>query len=36
MYRLYLAGGHPLEVSPGFSRDDVEVLLSILAKARLQ
>ena len=36
MYRLCLAGGHTLEVSPGFSRDDVEVLLSILAKARLQ
>jgi hypothetical protein len=36
MYRLCLAGGHTLEVSPGFSRDDVKVLLSMLAEARLQ
>ena len=36
MYRLCLNGGLALEVPPDFSREEVEVLLSILAEARLQ
>jgi hypothetical protein len=36
MYRLCLNGGLALEVPPGFSREEVEVLLSVLAEARLQ
>ena len=36
MYRLCLTGGLALEVPPGFSREEVEVLLSVLAEARLQ
>jgi hypothetical protein len=36
MYRLCLTGGLALEVPPGFSREEVDVLLSVLAEARLQ
>lgn len=32
VYRLCLAGGHALEVSPGFSHDEVKVLLWVLAE----
>jgi len=35
-YRLCITGGLALEVHPGFSREEVEVLLSVLAVARLQ
>jgi hypothetical protein len=35
-YRLCLTGGLALEVHPGFSREEVEVLLSVLAEARFQ
>ena len=33
MYRLCLAGGLALEVPPGFSLEEVEVLFSVLAEA---
>lgn len=36
MYRLCLTGGHALEVSPGFSREEVLVLLSVLTEARFE
>ena len=36
MYRLCLNGGLAFEISPGFSRDEVEVLLSVLSEARLR
>jgi hypothetical protein len=36
LYRLCLNGGLALELHRGFSREEVEVLLSVLAEARLQ
>ena len=34
MYRLSFNGGVALEISPGFSRDEVAVLLALISKAR--